>query len=187
MQLTRAADYAVRVILHLASQPSGTVVSKAVLARAAEAPESFLSKILQTLTRAGLIQARRGVVGGFLLLPRGAQASLLDVVESVDGPIALNVCVASGVSCDRHAQCPAHRVWLEAQAAMLSVLRDAKIAEMIPIQEPCHTLLKITEVTGSGQQESKQLSPQGDLPKKPNKPSAIRSQRADADQTQQKI
>jgi Rrf2 family protein len=187
MQLTRAADYAVRVILHLANQPAGTVVSKAVLAKATEAPESFLSKILQTLARAGLIQARRGVVGGFLLLPRGAQASLLDVVESVDGPIALNVCVTSDTSCDRHAECPAHQVWLQAQAAMLSVLREAKIADMVPIQGPCQTLLKIVEVTGSGQQESKQLSSQGDPPKKPNKPSAIRSQRADADQTQQKI
>ena len=135
MQLTRAADYAVRVMLHLASQPEGAVVSKTVLAKAAEAPESFLSKILQTLARAGLIQARRGVVGGFFLLPRGAQASLLDVVEAMDGPIALNVCVASGDSCDRHAECPAHQVWLQAQSAMLSVLREAKIAEMVPIKE----------------------------------------------------
>ena len=74
MQLTRAADYAVRVMIHLASQPEGAVVSKTVLAKASEAPESFLSKILQTLARAGLIQARRGVEGGFLLLPRGAQS-----------------------------------------------------------------------------------------------------------------
>ena len=130
MQLTRAADYAVRVMIYLAQQPEGTVVSKANLAREAEAPESFLSKILQALARAGLIQARRGVVGGFSLLPRGAQASLLDVVESIDGPIALNVCVTSGVSCHRHAECGAHQVWLMAQSAMVSVLREARIADM---------------------------------------------------------
>ncbi len=71
MQLTRAADYAVRVMIHLASLPVGTVVSKTLLAKATEAPESFLSKILQMLARAGLIRAQRGVVGGFSLLPRG--------------------------------------------------------------------------------------------------------------------
>ncbi len=96
MQLTRAADYAVRVMIHLAAQPEGTVVSKALLAKAAEAPESFLSKILQSLARGGLIQARRGTVGGFSLLPLGAEASLLGVVEAIDGPIALNLCVTSG-------------------------------------------------------------------------------------------
>src|ERR1700687_1882745 len=101
MQLTRAADYAVRVMIHLASQPEGTVISKTILAKASEAPESFLSKILQSLARAGLIRARRGIVGGFTLLERGAEASLLDVVESIDGPIALNICLGAGVSCHR--------------------------------------------------------------------------------------
>ena len=137
MQLTRAADYAVRVMIHLASQPEGAVVSKTLLAQAAEAPESFLSKILQTLARAGLIQARRGVAGGFSLLARGAQASLLDVVECIDGPVALNVCVTSGTSCHRQAECAAHQVWLRAQSAMLSVLRQAKIADMIPAPQSC--------------------------------------------------
>ena len=131
MQLTRAADYAVRVVTHLASKPEGTVVSKSVLAKMADAPESFVAKILQALTRAGLIEARRGAEGGFLLLQRGAQASLLDVVESIDGPIALNVCLNAELSCPRASGCAAHQVWRRAQEAMLAVLREAKIAEMV--------------------------------------------------------
>jgi Rrf2 family protein len=179
MQLTRAADYAVRVMIHLASQPEGAVVSKNYLAKTAEAPESFLSKILQTLARSGLIQARRGVEGGFVLLPRGAQASLLEVVEAMDGPIALNVCVTSGTACHRHAECPAHGVWLRAQEAMLSVLREAKIAEMVPAQESSH-LLSVGEV---GNAESVP----GDLPAKPkNHSTASRSRRGDANLTQDK-
>jgi Rrf2 family protein len=164
MQLTRAADYAVRVMIHLACQPEGAFVSKALLAREADAPESFLSKILQALARAGLIQARRGVVGGFSLLPRGSRASLLDVIESIDGPIALNICVTSGASCHRHTECAAHGVWLRAQSAMLSVLREAKIAEMIPAPESCGTLLNIAE---SGKQGFKQVPPLGDLKRIP--------------------
>jgi Rrf2 family protein len=157
MQITRAADYAVRVMIHLASQPAGAVVSKSLLAQATEAPESFLSKILQTLARAGLIQARRGVVGGFSLPTRGVQASLLDVVECMDGPIALNICVTSGASCHRTAQCPAHQVWLRAQTAMLSVLRDAKIADMIPAQASHRALLKVEQVGGNVRHDSTQL------------------------------
>jgi Rrf2 family protein len=169
MQLTRAADYAVRVMIHLASQPEGTVVSKATLAKASETPESFLSKILQSLARAGLIQARRGVVGGFLLLNRGAQASLLDVVESMDGPIALNVCLNSGVSCNRQAECSAHQVWQRAQSAMLAVLREATIAEMARQEKPCGNLLNIAQVTGAGRQKSKPLTRQVGVPAKPKR------------------
>ena len=53
MQLTRAADYAVRVMIHLASLPPGARVSRSELSAAAECPEQFLCKVLQNLTRAG--------------------------------------------------------------------------------------------------------------------------------------
>jgi Rrf2 family protein len=159
MQITRAADYAVRVMIHLASQPEGAVVSKSMLAKASESPESFLSKILQTLARAGLIQARRGVVGGFSLLARGAQATLLDVVESIDGPIALNVCLNSG-ECRREAECAAHEVWVRAQSAMLSVLREAKIAEMAREVKSSGKARNITRITAGGKQESEAPSRQ---------------------------
>jgi len=175
MQLTRAADYAVRVMIHLASQPEGAVLSKTTLAKASETPESFLSKILQSLARAGLIQARRGVVGGFSLLARGAQASLLDVVESIDGPIALNVCLGAGVSCNRYADCAAHQVWLRAQSAMLTVLREAKIEEMAHQGKSCGNLLNITRAGGGGKQPTKPLSRQVGPPAKTTRKARPRS------------
>jgi Rrf2 family protein len=166
MQLTRAADYAVRVMIHLASQPDASVVSKTLLAKAAEAPESFLSKILQSLARSGLIQARRGVVGGFSLLPRGANASLLDVVQAIDGPIALNVCLTSGSACHRQTVCLAHEVWVRAQSAMLSVLSEAKIADLVSARGSHRILHDIVPVAKSGDQETKKQSLQADLQKR---------------------
>jgi DNA-binding IscR family transcriptional regulator len=108
MQLTRAADYGVRVMIHLATLP----------------------EVLQALARAGLIASRRGKAGGFILLPRGREASLYDVIEAVDGPISLNVCLSNGESCDRSVTCPAHPIWAQAQRAMLDVLTRASIAGM---------------------------------------------------------
>lgn len=166
MQLTRAADYAVRVMLHLAGQPEGAVISKTVLANAADAPESFASKILQTLARAGLIEARRGVAGGFTLLPPGRRASLLDVVECIDGPIALNVCLSSGQSCERQPECAAHRVWLQAQSAMLAVLGEAKLAEMVPARRVHRTLLDAGALMGRGKQKEDQTRPLGTVLRK---------------------
>lgn len=130
MQLTRAADYGVRVMIHLAMPRSAERVSLPELAAATDAPESFLSKVLQALGRAGMIASRRGQAGGFQISPRGRAASMLEVVEAVDGPIFLNVCLISGKACHRRAKCPAHPVWAQAQMAMLAVLSAAIIADM---------------------------------------------------------
>jgi cytochrome b6-f complex iron-sulfur subunit len=67
MQLTRAADYAVRVMIHLATLPAGTRISRDSLAAATEVPTHFLSKVLQQLSRARLIAVQRGTSGGFSL------------------------------------------------------------------------------------------------------------------------
>ena len=130
MQVTRAADYAVRVMIHLVGQTQPGRVSLPSLAAATGAPESFLSKVLQSLTHGGLLISQRGQTGGFELSPRGQQASMLDVVEAVDGPIRLNVCLTPGTVCTRKTWCPAHPVWAKAQEAMVTVLATAWIQDL---------------------------------------------------------
>ena len=130
MQLTRAADYAIRVMIHLATLPAQERVSLLALAEATGAPVSFLSKVLQALSRASLITSQRGQSGGFAILPRGRKASMREVIEAIDGPIRLNVCLISSRFCGRSRWCPAHTVWGEAQRAMLDVLSSAVIADL---------------------------------------------------------
>jgi len=136
MQLTRAADYAVRVMIQLAILPSTERVSLPSLARATGAPESFLSKVLQGLARARLITSQRGQSGGFRIALRGRQASMREVIEAIDGEICLNVCLTHGRSCPRKAHCPAHPVWVRAQQAMLQVLSGSSIAAMAAQASP---------------------------------------------------
>ena len=128
MQLTRAADYAVRVMIHLATLPENERALLPALAAATGTPSSFLSKVLQTLSRAGFIASWRGQLGGFAMQPRGREASIREVIEVIDGPIHLNVCLQHGPSCSRKSRCPAHQVWVKAQTAMLEVLNGATIA-----------------------------------------------------------
>jgi len=130
MQLTRAADYAVRVMIHLAGLPPGTRVSRSELSTAAECPEQFLSKVLQNLTRAGLVVSRRGNTGGFELREGHRTASLLEVIEAIEGPIRLNLCLASDHACNRQGWCPAHTVWADAQQALVAVLSSTNIFSM---------------------------------------------------------
>ena len=130
MQLTRAADYAIRVMIKLATPQADGRVSLPELAQITGAPKSFLSKVMQNLVRAGLISSRRGQAGGFRISPCGRAASMRDVIEAIDGTIYLNVCLTPGKSCSRKTSCPAHPVWAQAQQAMLDVLSNTSIAAM---------------------------------------------------------
>lgn len=129
MQLTRAADYAVRVMIHLAGLPIGERASRSDLAAVAECPEQFLSKVLQSLTHAGLVVSHRGNTGGFELSQAHRNASVLEIVEAIEGPVRLNACLGSE-DCSRMHWCPAKDVWADAQRAMTDVLRNAYISEL---------------------------------------------------------
>ena len=130
MMLTRAADYAVRVMIHLAGLPPGTRASRTELAGSADCPNQFLSKVLQNLTRAGLVVSHRGNTGGFELPSSRRAASMLEIVEAMEGPLALNLCLTCTHACPRQAWCPAHGVWGEAQQAMADVLRRTSITDL---------------------------------------------------------
>ncbi len=130
MQLTRAADYAVRVMIHLATLPAEKRTFLPDLAEVTSAPESFLSKVMQALAHAGLITSRRGKAGGFAILPRGREATMRSVIEAIDGPICLNVCLNGSMDCERKSWCPAHPVWARAQRAMIDVLMSVTVSAM---------------------------------------------------------
>ncbi len=117
-------------MIYLAGTASGARLSLGDIAAATQAPESFLSKVLQALSRAGLISSRRGQSGGFKMSSRGSAASILDVIEAIEGRISLNVCLMAGKSCSRKHSCPAQPVWADAQRAMLQALDAARIANL---------------------------------------------------------
>jgi len=117
-------------MIHLASLRPGTRMNLPEMAVAVEVPEQFLSKVLQILCRRGLVQSHRGASGGFELAADAQTVSLLDVVEALEGPIQINVCLGEYGVCGRKGWCPAHKVWVEAQEALVGVLRRASIADL---------------------------------------------------------
>jgi Rrf2 family protein len=130
MKINRATDYAVRAMVHLAAAPSGQKVPLSALAEATDVRQSFLSKILQQLVRQGLVTSYAGSGGGFCLNVDPQSVTLLQVIEAMEGPLQLNVCLASGRSCERTPSCPVHPVWRRAQAAITGVLGGVSLAEL---------------------------------------------------------
>jgi Rrf2 family iron-sulfur cluster assembly transcriptional regulator len=132
LQLTRGGEYAVRAMTYLASCPAGHVASLHDIGQARDIPESFLAKILQSLVHGGLAVSQRGAHGGFALARPATEITMRDVIEAVDGPVALNQCVLWPEDCERSGDCELHKAWMRAQAQLMDVLGTVTLRSLSP-------------------------------------------------------
>lgn len=121
MQITRETDYAIRCVLYLASR-TDRVIMVDEIAREMATPKSFLSKILQKLVRADIARSFRGVKGGFQLNREPRNITLLDVIEAVEGSIAMNKCVLDTSSCGFSGTCAVHPIWVRIRGEVNELL-----------------------------------------------------------------
>jgi FeS assembly SUF system regulator len=92
MRLTHLADYAVVLMTAAARQPAGARLSATELSADTGVPLPTAQKLMGQLAIAGLLSSSRGVGGGFTLARPADEISLADIVEAVEGPIALTMC-----------------------------------------------------------------------------------------------
>ena len=130
MQLTRGGDYGIRGVLYLAQQPAGHFIPLEAIAAAEDLPTPFLAKVLQALTRVGIVEARRGAGGGFCLAKPPREITLLAIIEALEGPLALNCCLRGPGACPRQPICPVYAVWRRAQARLAEVLQSANMEDL---------------------------------------------------------
>jgi Rrf2 family protein len=128
--VSRGADYAIRAVLDLASQPEDQRTVTEQIAARQEIPVAFLSKVVAQLTQSGLLRTYRGAAGGVFLARPADDINLRQVLEAVQGPIVLNQCTAPYDGCPKAATCPACRVFLEAQRSLQETLERASLAEL---------------------------------------------------------
>jgi len=131
MRITRQADYAIRIVAYLSGHSGDSVVTVEKISDEMTIPRSFAAKIVQKLTRAGLTNSMRGVKGGFFLKKKPAEMSLLEVVEAVDGPIDMNICVLNEDACSRVDVCEIHPVWVNIQKDVRKLLAAKDFASIL--------------------------------------------------------
>ncbi len=131
MMLTRAGDYALRSMVYLAKQTDGKITILGEIAEKQGIPKNFLAKILQVLTKAGLVKSHQGVNGGYSIGIPMDSIDLKKIIETVEGPIFLNRCLIRVGECDRDNSCPMHDVWVEAQGKLMEVLTNTTLGDVI--------------------------------------------------------
>jgi len=130
MQITRQADYALRAMLYLSRMEPNTRAATSQIADIQQIPPSFLAKIISQLSIAGLIHTSRGARGGVSLARSPEEISVLEVVESIDGPIALNECTHGTGSCPFGEECPLQPLWCGAQSELVQKLKNTNFAQL---------------------------------------------------------
>jgi FeS assembly SUF system regulator len=105
MRLTHLADYAVVLMTAAARYPEGARLSATELSADTGVPLPTTQKLMGQLTTAGLLTSARGAAGGFALARPAEAITLADIVEAVEGPIAMTVCAEGRTDCALDAHC----------------------------------------------------------------------------------
>ena len=125
--MTRQADYALRAIIYLTLNPQGRIQE---IARTQYVPKEYLAKIIQKLARAEIVKTHRGVGGGITLSRAPEDITLLEVIEAIDGPVALNSCFIRPGECPRESYCGAHVELEHIGKALVKMLANVNFAQL---------------------------------------------------------
>ena len=99
------------------------------------------------LVRGGLIQSKRGAAGGYMLARPADAISFCDVIEAVEGPIAVNACMEHASGCDQIPRCTMIGVWNEVQRSVTEVLSRTTIAALR--QPACRDLIGASSLSSA--------------------------------------
>jgi len=131
MQITRSGEYGLRGLLFLAKQPPEKITLVSEISRSQNIPGTFLAKIFQRLSKAGLLRSIRGAKGGFSLGKPANEITMREIIEALEGPIALNRCLLKEGECAEEKGCPMHQVWEEIQRRFLEILDRTTMEDLV--------------------------------------------------------
>ncbi len=127
---SRQCEYALQAVLYLALQPRGTLTTIKDLTTRLGVPYHFLGKIMQSLTRKGLLMSQKGASGGFALALPPQDITLFHIVESIDGVDFTKKCVIGFPECSGKNPCAVHHQWSGLRENIYEMLVRKNIAEM---------------------------------------------------------
>lgn len=132
LKMSAKARYALRVVLDVAlHQMSAQPRTLASIAKDESLSPKFLSRIVIPLRRKGLLRSVRGKSGGFRLARNAEDITLLEIVEAMQGPLAILDCLADPVACPRGEKCFVRRVWSDVNLAFARTLSQVSVASIL--------------------------------------------------------
>ncbi len=151
LRLSKKADYALMAMKHLALRGDQESSSAREIAGLYDIPIELLAKVLQRLVRGGLLASQQGTRGGYQLARMPAMISVADVIQAIDGPVAVTACSSSDDgSCEQYSKCNVRDPLWKVRERILAALGDCTIAELAaepaPIPQAARTAVWHTHI-----------------------------------------
>jgi FeS assembly SUF system regulator len=141
MRLSSLADYAVVMMTACARHCGGTRINAGQLADETGIPLPTVQKLVSRLSAAGLLRSIRGAGGGFKLARPAAAISLAEIVEAIEGPIAMTSCVEQGRhDCALEGSCHVQPHWPVVNTAVRNALADISLTAISSPAPPAFTV-----------------------------------------------
>lgn len=127
LRITKIADYGFILLTHMANQDQDELYNAKDLSAAIGIPLPTVSKVLKILTQGGILRSHQGSRGGYSLIRPAAQISAVEIIEAIEGPVAITDC-SSIDGCERN--CPVSNSWQKVNGTIIRALKELSLADM---------------------------------------------------------
>jgi FeS assembly SUF system regulator len=134
-RLNRLTDYAV-VVLSQMSGSTRRLRSAQQISRDTGVPLPTVAKVLNALTREGLVESHRGAAGGYALSRDAGRITVAEIIQAMEGPIALTACVDAGGGCEVESICPMRGTWDKVNRAIHQALSQVTLKDLVEGSSP---------------------------------------------------
>lgn len=129
LRMSKLTDYGIVIMSYLAKNPEQMQSAAEIAGSVGIAPPT-VSKILKILTREGFLNSQRGLKGGYSLALSADEISVADLVDALEGPIALTECSYAKGVCQQERSCSVRQNWLQINQAIHDTLDGIRLAQM---------------------------------------------------------
>lgn len=135
LRMSKLTDYGTLVLAQLASEAED-LRSAGQLAAATHIARPTVSKLLKSLSRAGLVVSERGAHGGYALARAPEQISAAEIIDALEGPVAITECCTVDSACELEQYCRVGRAWQRINHSIRRSLQQVSLADLQLESEP---------------------------------------------------
>src|SRR6516165_2798841 len=136
LKLTKKADYGLMALKFLAEHPETPALSAKDISDAYGIPAQLLAKILQQLTKSGLLKSHAGMNGGYALSKDAREISAYEVIHAIDGPFFITSCTKGAKSCELTPSCTIKEPLARVNDTIAGVLKSISIHDLAESDQP---------------------------------------------------
>ena len=145
MKINKLTDYSIVILANLVAKDENAMHTAKELSEFSGIPLPTVTRILKILSNKGILDSQRGAQGGYELTKNSADISVAEVIEAMEGPIALTECASDDCGCALEPNCAVGKPWQKINKAVNDVLQNISLSDM-SAKDESQNLLKLTNI-----------------------------------------